>query len=127
MSKLKINSYELIDVLSGLRNNCEYKPKKIPEFTIQEAGFIQDLIFSKPRGLVYLYLADHIQNQTPIGQLGMLNSIGYRRFCFLKCFLESRGNASRAAVAAGYSPRSARQQGHRILKEIQKYSTPVYN
>lgn len=29
------------------------------------------------------------------------------------------GNAKEAAIKAGYSPKTAKQQGHKILREIQ--------
>lgn len=118
-----MDSQELIYELFKL---CECKrfkkPNPLPRFTLKEALFIRDLIFRRPRDLVYFYLADHIGDLTEVGQCGMFNSIGYRRYLFLKFFLECRGNCAEAARRAGYSPRSAKQQGHRILRQIQWFS-----
>lgn len=50
----------------------------------------------------------------------MLNSRLLRQRLFLKAFVKNKGNAARAAIEAGYSPKSARQQGHRILKSLSK-------
>lgn len=46
------------------------------------------------------------------------NTATLRRILFFKFFLANRGNATKAAILAGYSPKSAKQQGYRILKWI---------
>jgi len=115
-----LNSKELIYQLYYLCSNKGFKkPDPLPKFTLKEALFIRDLIFHKPPDLVYFYLADHIGSQTEIGRAGMFNSRDYRRYEFLKHFIMNRGNATKAAILAGYSPRSAKQQGYRIIKKIQ--------
>lgn len=47
------------------------------------------------------------------------NTASLRRVMFFRYFLTNKGNATRAAILAGYSPRSAKQQGHRVLKWVQ--------
>lgn len=52
------------------------------------------------------------------------NTSSLRRVLFFKYFLLNKGNATKSAIQAGYSPKSAKQQGYRVLqwvkKEIQK-------
>lgn len=51
---------------------------------------------------------------------GLKNSPSLRRVLFFRYFLSNNGNASRAAIQAGYSPKSAKQQGYRVLKWLQQ-------
>lgn len=114
------DSEELIYQLRCLCSDRQFKkPKPLPRFTINEALFIRDLIFLKPRDIVYFYIADHIRLKAQIEGIHMFNSISYRRYNFIWHFLECKGNATKAAILAGYSPRSAKQQAHRILKQTQ--------
>ena len=123
MPKILFNSEELIQQLYALCSDKDFKkPDRLPKFTLKEACFIRDLIFRKPHDIVYFYLADHIGERSEVGRMGMFNSKGYRKYLFLKNFLECRGNSTRAAILSGYSPRSAKQQGHRILRQIQWFS-----
>lgn len=120
MPKILFDSEELIQVLSDLCSDKDFeRPKKLPKFTLKELLFIRDLIFRKPHDIVYFYLADHIGEKTEIGRMSLFNSKGYRKYLFLKNFFECKGNATKTAILSGYSPRSAKQQGHRILREIQ--------
>jgi hypothetical protein len=117
------NSEELIYQLYALCSDDKFKrPNPLPEFTLKEALFIRDLIFQKPKDIVYFYFFDHISERSEVGKCGLFNSKGYRRYLFSKHFLECRGNAAEAARRAGYSPRSAKQQGHRLLRQIQWFS-----
>lgn len=114
------NSIELIHQLYGLISSKKFKKRKpLPVFSLEEAFFITDLIFFKPHGIVFFYLADAIANRTELGRMGMFNGRGYRKYRFINCFLKCWGNSTKAAICAGYSPRSAKQQGYRILKQIQ--------
>lgn len=117
---IKINSIELIALLIELADEPQYK-KKQPHstFNIQEARFIRDIIFNKPKGLLFHYLADHLMNDTPLRQLPMFNAPSIKKLRFIHNFLGRPGNATKAAIAAGYSPRTAKQQAHRTLREIQ--------
>ena len=122
MQEKTLNSKELVHILGELCVDKRYKKREtLPKFTIKEAQFIRDLIFLKPKGLVYFYLADHIGNQTEIGRSGLFNSMGYRKYIFLGNFLECKGNATKAAILSGYSKRSAKQQGHRMLRQVQGF------
>ncbi len=121
MKKTTFNSRELIYGLCSVLLDRKFKkPNPLPKFTLKEALFIRDLIFLRPKDIVYFYLADHIGDRTEIGRCGLFNSKGYRRYLFLKNFLICRGNTARAAVLSGYSPRSAKQQGYRLLKQLQR-------
>jgi hypothetical protein len=50
---------------------------------------------------------------------GNLNTLTLRRVIFFKYLIGNLGNATKAAIYAGYSPRSAKQQGHRLLRWVQ--------
>ena len=120
MKQEKINSNELIDVLVRIKRSKKFKkPKILPEFTIEEVRFIRDLIYFKPKTIVFFYLAKQIAERTEVGKAGFFNSRGFRKYRFFQHYIENLGNATKAAIAAGYSSRSARQQGHRVVKEIQ--------
>lgn len=122
MKEQTLDSEELIYELSKLSLNKKYKKQKpLPRFTIREAQFIRDLIFLKPKDILYFYIADHLRNLTEVGRIGMFHSTGYRQYQFLRLFLECRGNATKAAILAGYSEKSAKQQGHRLLRRIQGF------
>lgn len=51
------------------------------------------------------------------------NTATLRRILFFKFFLANRGNATKAAILAGYSQKSAKQQGYRILKWLKNEIT----
>ena len=116
----KINSKQLIKILS---KSCKNKSQKdLPLFTTKETNFIIDLIFNKSDNLAYLYLIEDIVDSTDIGKPILFNSMNYKRYLFLINYFKCKGNATRAAILSGYSYKSAKQQGHRILKEIQNMS-----
>jgi len=118
--KQKIDSSLLVDILEGFKESKKYKkPNPLPEFTIEECRFIRDLIFWKQKDLAFLYIANHIGNKTEIG-MNIFSSKRYRQYLFLKGFFQNRGNSAKAARLAGYSPKTARQQGYRILKNIRE-------
>ncbi len=116
-----LNRDELLYTLISLVTDRQYKKKNpLPKFNIQEARFIRDLIFNKPKGLVFHYLADDLMNNTGARLLPMFNAPSLRKLKFIRNFLGTN-NATQAAIAAGYSPRTAKQQAHRTLREIQGY------
>jgi hypothetical protein len=120
MTEETLNSKELIHTLNYLCSDKKFKkPNPLPKFNANEALFIRDLIFQKPPDIVYFYLADHIGRRTEIGKFGLFNSKGYRKYLFINNFMKCMGNATKAAKLSGYSPKSAKQQGHRILRQIQ--------
>ena len=45
----------------------------------------------------------------------IMKMLTYRQECFCQAFVQG-GNASHAAISAGYRPRSRRQQGWRLMK-----------
>lgn len=117
--KLVLSSLELVVELMRLAKDDNYKIKKpYPKFNIQEARFIRDLIFWKPKGLLFHYLADNIINRDGLKELPMFNAPSMRKLNFVYEFLGSK-SAKEAAIKAGFSPHTAKQQAHRILRQIQ--------
>lgn len=58
-------------------------------------------------------------NKNKLMGIGLSNTASLRRVVFFKHFLMNKGNATQSAIKAGYSPKSAKQQGYRTLKWIQ--------
>lgn len=122
MKNKKINTEEIIYNLVLLLEDKDYKKKNpLPKFNMQEFYFIRDLIFRKPRGLLFFYLADHLMNNTIAYYLPMFNAPSMKKLQFLHNFISCEGNAKQAAIKAGYSPKTAKQQAYRILKEFQGF------
>ena len=116
-----LDSDELILHLAYLASDNEYKKKSPPpKFHIQEARFIRDLIFNKPKGLLFFYLADYLMNETIAHKIPMFNAPSMRKLRFIHNFIGSN-SAKEAAIKAGYSPKTARQQASRTLREIHGY------
>jgi len=122
--EITLNTEKLIFVLVELLVDEKY-PKKLPypKFNIQEARFIRDLIFRKPKGLLFYYLADHLMNNTVAKDMPMFNAPSMRKLRFIFNFITSK-SAKDAAIKAGYSPKSAKQQAYRTLREIHGYKRP---
>jgi len=121
IKKLKngMNARDLVWILGKLMALDTYKKKRpLPTFDPSEVQFIFDLIFKKPSGLLFNYLSDQITNNGDLKYLPMLNTSSRRKISFFYNFL-ALTSAKAAAIKAGYSPRTAKQQGYRILKEIQ--------
>jgi hypothetical protein len=117
----KMDSKELIYILYDLCSNKQFKkPSPLPKFNLQEALFIRDLIFWKPKGLLFHYLADYLMNDTIAKHMPMFNAPAMRKLRFIFNFLNSR-SAKEAAIKAGYSPKTAKQQASRTLREIHGY------
>jgi phage terminase small subunit len=59
-----------------------------------------------------------MKNKT--GKLGTSKaSATHRKAVFVEAYIENAGNATRAAIAAGYSVRTADRQGSRLLKDVE--------
>jgi hypothetical protein len=71
---------------------------------------------------VIIFALNYIENRYLEG-IGFKNSPSMRRLLFFRAFLSNKGNATKAAIEAGYSPKSAKQQGYRTLKWIQRQNT----
>src|SRR3989338_9033188 len=121
-AEIILDAEELIETLVWLLKSKKY-PKKLPypKFNIQEVRFIRDLIFRKPKGLLFFYLADHLMNNTTLRQLPMFNAPSMKKLRFIHNFLSSKGSAKAAAIKAGFSPKTAKQQASRLLWEINGY------
>lgn len=115
------NSDELLEQLCLLLLDKKFKkPNPLPKFNIQEARFIRDLIFWKPKGVMFFYLADYMMNETVAKYMPMFNAPSLKKLRFLLGFLTSR-TAKEAAIKAGYSPKTAKQQASRALRQIHGY------
>lgn len=120
--KLGLDSFELLYALILVGVEDKYKKRNpLPKFTIQEFFYIRDLIFNKPKGLLFHYIADDLMNDTRIRNLPMFNTSSIKKLRFFFA-LFSTGSATQAAIQAGYSPRSAKQQGYRLMKAIQRHA-----
>lgn len=110
---------EVIDGFSDMYNENFYKLEKYPKFTIEEIKLIYDLVFLKKRDPIFLQILDYITDNHFLG-MDINNTASLRRIEFFRNFLTNKGNATRAAIASGYSSKSAKQAGYRVLKWIQK-------
>ena len=95
------------------------KKRKQQKFTFKEVCFLIELIFNRPRELLFVYLADYLHEDSGFKRIPF-NGFNTRRLAFFHKILFFH-NAKKAAIAAGYSPRSAKQTGYRIVKAIQGY------
>ena len=119
-----LNTIDLISILVLSLEDRRYKKKlSYPKFNLQEVRFIRELIFWKPKGLVFFYLADHLMNNTLLRYLPMLNAPSMKKLRFIFNFFNSK-SAKEAAIKAGYSPKTAKQQAYRTLREIHGYKRP---
>lgn len=88
---------------------------RFPKFSTEEAVLLTRIIFYRPyRRLIY-ELVGALYDQGTI-----LCAKDMRRLRFLEAYLTSC-NATQAAIIAGYSPKSAKQQANRLLKTIGNY------
>ncbi len=114
---VKVNSKELIETLEILYKSKDYpKSHPSPKFDMEEIAFIADIIFNKPYSALPLLVADFILEKTDSRHF-LTNGPTVRRLKFLKNML-STFNATKSAIAAGYSPKTAKQQGYRTIREI---------
>ena len=115
----KLNTRQVVELLDKLLKEERYKKKEpLPKFDKKEINFLIRLIFKKPQDPVFLELADLClqkhDNSFPFTGRWLKKS----RFLY---YLVQTFNAAKAARLAGYSPNCARQQGWRLIKEIQGY------
>lgn len=96
-----------------------YYKKPYPIFTKREAFFLTELLFTKDKDLLLFYIADYMADNFSEGVRVFANGASLRRLEFYKQFWMTRGNATKAAINCGYSPKTAKQAGHRLLRWIQ--------
>ena len=119
--EMVLDSKELIEQLQLLISYKQYKrPNPLPTFNTQEIYFIRDLIFRKPDNLLFLYLAYFLMNETKLKHLPIFNVPSIKKLRFIMNILSSR-SATEAAIKAGYSIKTAKQQASRLVKEIQGF------
>lgn len=113
------------DVLSGIghdKKQLQYLEQlrpgyELPTFSQKEMEFIRDLIFLKDGRTIVGSAVDAVMSEE--FNVRPFNGPTIRRLKFFHSFIGTLGNAAKAARYAGYSPKSAKQQGYRTLKFIQ--------
>ena len=120
LARKRFGVEDIIEGLVDLYQRNYFKVETEPRFSIQEFAFLAELILKKEKGFIVIRALDYISENCLEGGLGFPNTASFRRLVFYQNFLGNKGNATKAAIAAGYSPRSARQSGYRALKWIQK-------
>ena len=120
----KIEYYDSKSVVKMLMTLIELdvfkNEKSYPKFSEEEVEFLIKLIFEKPNELVYIYLADYISTNYFDGRFFLSGSF-MKKLRFFYKFLEYNGNATKAAIAVGYSKKCAKQQACRLMRELRGY------
>lgn len=122
IGKIHKKEFTPVDVVQGLVeiiNKGKFEVSKTTRFSIQDFIFIASLIFKKNKNFMIISMLDYLNKNGFMG-LGISNTATLRRIIFFQNFIGNKGNARKAAISAGYSPRCAKQQGYRVLKWIQK-------
>lgn len=94
-------------------NKASFNEKRFYE---QDLAFLIDLILGSHQEGIVLASFGHLSELTDI-PTGFMSPIWIRRIKFLRYFLFEGCNATEAAIKIGYSPRSAKKQGYRLLKK----------
>lgn len=118
VEKKVMNTREFIETFSKLFL-CKKYTKPYPRFTEREVVFLTKLLLHKSNDLILFSFIDFLADNYNSGITVFANGASCRRLLFFKHFLFSKGNATKAAISAGYSAKSAKQQGHRLLRWIQ--------
>lgn len=105
VDKLKIMSDYMAQ---DRRNHKKY-------FTEGDIVFLFRLLFDKPGKELFLMVVDHVLTNK-LGS-GVINSVWMRRLTFFLHLVSNGFNATQAAIQTGYSRRSARRQGCRLIKK----------
>ena len=115
------NTRDVVGILDLFLKRAKEKDKnyKCRKFTFHEVMFLVQLIFYRPKEQIFIYLADYLRNNTDFKYLPF-NGMNSRALKFFHNILFLQ-NARKAAIATGYSPRSAKQTGYRLVKKIQGY------
>src|SRR3989344_4032207 len=112
------DSTEIIDGLHELIHTDKIK-RIHPKFNRDEMAILVKIILQKPKDFILFHIADYMAEHYQMGVPVFANGASMRRLQFFKSFIVNNGNATKAAIEVGYSPRSAKQQGHRTLRWIQ--------
>jgi len=124
-----LNTEELIGILGIFLKDKKFpKRKPYPRFTFKEVDFIVDLIFYKPNQIIFIYLADYFLSlEGDAFKEIPFSGRTLKKIEFLRHLLMNY-NAAKSARLSGYSHRCAKQQGYRLIKEIQGHyrtGTPI--
>ena len=119
-SKPRFTSLEVLDGLLKLSKCKEYKEQTDPPlFSPEEFMFLSKLLLEKKKDLIFITMLDHLSYKY-FYNMNIANTASLRRIEFFKNFIMNGGNATKSAIASGYSPKCAKQQGYRVLKWIQE-------
>lgn len=91
---------------------------KTRKFKVAEIALLEDILFRKKYNNLPIYVADYIMDHYYAG-FPITNAATIKRLKFFH-YLFQEQNAAKAAIRAGYSRKSAKQQGYRTLKSIQR-------
>jgi hypothetical protein len=108
------------DFIKTISEILEDYKEPLPRFTKREALFLTELLLHKSNDLILFTIADFLADNHHEGVRVFANGASYRRLEFFKQFWVTKGNATKSAINCGYSPKSAKQQGHRLLRWIQR-------
>lgn len=125
MKKLKeqLTTKELLVHLTRLLESREKMGiKKYKKFNVREMAMLEDIFLDRNYSNLLFYIADFISDNYQLG-MEITNAPTLRRLSFFKHLLTT-GNATKAAIKSGYSPKSAKQQGYRTLKWIIRAQKP---
>ena len=112
-----MNTREFLGVLTELLRDHK---EPCPKFTKREVLFLTELLLYKDNDLILFSIADFLADNYNEGVPVFANGASYRRLEFFRNFFSTRGNATKSAILSGYSPKSAKQQGYRLIRWIRR-------
>jgi len=118
MKEELFDSKDIIDWMYKLVHKDKTKTT-YPKFNESEVSLLAGIIFQKPNDIILFHIADYMAEHYQMGVPVFANTASMRRLQFFKSYIVNNGNATKAAIEVGYSPKSAKQQGHRTLRWIQ--------
>jgi hypothetical protein len=109
---------ELLEFFIGFYGRHKDEVPKTRKFKPAEIAMLEEIIFGEKYTSLPFYVADYVSNCHMDG-IEIANAPTIKRLKFLRYMLGGL-NAKEAAIRAGYSKKSAKQQGYRTLKAIQR-------
>jgi len=111
-----LNTKDVIVILSSLLEKKEFiKPAKYPNFSQKEARLLVDLIFFKPKDLLWRFILEEAFGDSSFGRMAF-NGPSVRKVKFLHHLIETRFNGAAAARLAGFC--HPKQAAYRLRKEL---------
>lgn len=122
--KNKVFSRE--DILILFSEVSKHTDNSKKAFTKFETFFLLELFQEESKKSIIYVLVDEIIKDGKEG-IFMMSKADKKRLQFAYHYLNTNGNATRAAISVGYSPKTARQAGYRTLRWIQNKFREVRN